>query len=306
MRHSRTTHKPTPYIEIDAKRLDRNLRRMQAKATDARIGLRPHAKTHKSIHIARRQLELGAVGLTVSKPSEAVVFLAAGFSDVLLAYPVIDAISIDDMLEAAANTDVAFITDSVKGVAALAVAAGRHGRLLPVYLKVDVGLGRVGVLPESEAAITVSRAIDEARNLRFAGLLSHAGHAYAAQSVETISDIAEKEMEDLEQLATRLKSAGLADPSISTGSTPTALGSSLSPRVSEVRPGNYALLNMTAARLGIADVECRARRKSFACEACSRERPRFRQAFRLGITTHPARVPFCSAARFRLQFQANY
>ena len=77
---------PTPCVVVERDRLDANLRRMQALADREGVRLRPHVKTHKSVELARLQRERGAEGLTVAKPSEAEVFVDAGFDDVRIAY----------------------------------------------------------------------------------------------------------------------------------------------------------------------------------------------------------------------------
>ena len=68
----------TPAVLIDRAKLERNLSSMQQLADRHDVALRPHAKTHKSIEIARRQLALGATGLTVASVGEALVFLKSG------------------------------------------------------------------------------------------------------------------------------------------------------------------------------------------------------------------------------------
>ena len=54
--------------------MEANLARMAVLARAAGLGLRPHAKTHKSPHVAVRQLAYGASGLTVATLREAEVF----------------------------------------------------------------------------------------------------------------------------------------------------------------------------------------------------------------------------------------
>ncbi|CAB4731891.1 unannotated protein [freshwater metagenome] len=46
----------TPHLRVDLERLRRNVRRAAEHAAAARVVLRPHAKTHKSVEIARLQL----------------------------------------------------------------------------------------------------------------------------------------------------------------------------------------------------------------------------------------------------------
>ncbi len=57
----------TPFVLIDLDKVERNLANMQKIATDAGIALRPHAKTHKIPALAHKQIESGAVGITVAK-----------------------------------------------------------------------------------------------------------------------------------------------------------------------------------------------------------------------------------------------
>src|SRR5690554_4208723 len=78
----------TPYLAVDLTIMERNLQRAADDARRRGMALRPHAKTHKVPEIGLRQLELGAVGLTLATVSEAEVFAAAGVTDIFIAYPV--------------------------------------------------------------------------------------------------------------------------------------------------------------------------------------------------------------------------
>ncbi|MFP1927870.1 alanine racemase [Lonsdalea quercina] len=245
----------TPYIEIDDRRLQRNLRQMQLKADEAGVSLRPHVKTHKSVVIARRQIAAGAVGITVSKPSEGVAFIEGGIEDVLLAYPVIIPESIRELLVVAAyrRARVSFIVAEPLGVEAIARAVREQGHNpVTVFVKVDVGLGRVGVNPHSEDGVTLAGHVARCPELRFGGLVSHAGHAYGASGITEIQTIAKDEATLLRQLQTRILQHGAVSRcALSTGATPTALGAPIAPGTDEIRPGNYALLDLTAIRLGL-------------------------------------------------------
>ena len=76
---------PVPVIDLD--RLEANLADLQSYADEHGIALWPHAKTHKSPEIGRRQLEVGAAGLTVAKTGEAQLFQEAGAPRLLVHYP---------------------------------------------------------------------------------------------------------------------------------------------------------------------------------------------------------------------------
>ena len=133
----------------------RNITTMQTRAAAAGVDLRPHIKTHKSIELARLQLKAGAVGVTASKPTEALVFVEACVPSVTIAYPVIHPDRLDSVLQAAKDrdVDVQFIAGDETGVTVLETAASRHSMVLPVFMKVDVGLGRVGVDPYGDYAL---------------------------------------------------------------------------------------------------------------------------------------------------------
>src|ERR671937_1072308 len=77
----------TPLAVVDEEVVERNLARMAKLAVDHNVKLRPHAKTHKSGYMARRQVAHGAVGLTCATLTEAEVFANAGVDDLLIAHP---------------------------------------------------------------------------------------------------------------------------------------------------------------------------------------------------------------------------
>lgn len=247
---------PTPYVEVDEMRLKRNMQAMQSRADAAGLVMFPHVKTHKSVYLAKQQLALGARGITASKPSEALVFVEAGIPSIILAYPIISAESLDRLLPAvkAHGTELRTIAASVTGVDALSAAATRYGVEIGVFLKVDVGLGRVGLKPHDPSALAVCEKIVAAKGLHFAGLLSHAGHSYAASDAEGIAAVARDEAAAMAGLASELKGRGIEVACISVGATPTCVGAPLQ-AVDCVRPGNYVFLDGTALRLGICSAD---------------------------------------------------
>lgn len=247
----------TPWLELDARRLERNLQQMQQHAQAGGVQLRPHVKTHKSLTIARRQIELGATGITVSKPSEGVVFIDGGVRDVLLAYPVVRADTVSELFAAASRTatKLGVIVAAIEGVEAIAQAKAAVESLnLSVWIKVDVGLGRVGVNPEGDEARVLAEAISAA-GLQFAGLLSHAGHAYGAQDPEQMAKIVQAEARAMQTLRQRLQQAGFSPCLLSVGSTPSIMGAPLPAGYDEIRPGNYSLLDLTGVRLGLCTLD---------------------------------------------------
>src|SRR5580704_1418974 len=84
----------TPAVILDLDGFEHNLKAMAKLCKQAGLSLRPHAKTHKSIEIARRQIAAGAVGISVATLREAAVMVGAGLPGVLLTTPVVGAVKI--------------------------------------------------------------------------------------------------------------------------------------------------------------------------------------------------------------------
>src|SRR3982751_3978594 len=133
----------TPAVVVDLARLEGNIRRLQDAMDERGVALRPHAKTHKSVRIARLQLEAGAKGITVGTIGEAEVFAAAGITDLFLAYPVWAEGRKARRLRAVHDAaDLRVGVDSEDGAERLAAAVAGAKRPLRVLVEVDPGLHR--------------------------------------------------------------------------------------------------------------------------------------------------------------------
>ncbi|TPW28230.1 alanine racemase [Martelella alba] len=243
----------TPCVVIDTARLTANIADMQAIADAGQVAMHPHIKTHKSLAIAGMQRDAGAKGVTASHPGEAAVFIRAGFSPVTLAYPLVRPEPVAALLRLGRDHGVAvrFIADSAVGIAALEAGATATGVKPEVFIKVDVGLHRCGVDPfAAESLVLVERLAASA--LGFAGLLSHAGHAYGAGALDGVRTVAGDERRLLLDFRETIRKRGIEVPKISIGSTPSLIANDGFDGIDEVRPGNYVFFDMTAVRLGVA------------------------------------------------------
>lgn len=242
----------TPALVIDLDVVERNARRMATAAAERGIALRPHVKTHKSIALARLQMDSGAAGITVGTLGEAEVMAEGGIGDIFLAYPVWAAAPKAARLRALAerpDRQFAVGADSVAGVAQLARAMSGSNARLRVVIEIDPHYGRTGVTPE--AVVEIGRAVENA-GFELLGLFSHGGHAYAGG--DAISAAARDELEALSQGAAALRTAGMTPRVLSAGSSPTALGVLAEP-VTEVRPGTYLIGDRMQVALGATLVD---------------------------------------------------
>jgi D-serine deaminase-like pyridoxal phosphate-dependent protein len=225
----------TPRVVLDLRRLSANIERLQAEMDRRDIALRPHAKTHKSVEVARRQIAAGARGITVGTIGEAEVFVGAGIDDVFLAYPVWaagpKAARIRALHEATSRFRVG--VDSVGAVDALAAATAEIRRALTVLVEVDPGNHRTG-LASPDAVVEVARAA-RAAGLTVAGVFSHGGHGYR---IGGAASAGEDEVRSLGAAAAALRRDGFEIETISAGSTPTMLTAATG-EVNEMRAGTY-------------------------------------------------------------------
>jgi D-serine deaminase-like pyridoxal phosphate-dependent protein len=91
--------------------------------------------------------------------------------------------------------------------------------------------------------------------VRLCGLLSHAGHGYAAGSEDELCVIARREAEILTSIRETAAHAGIHLAELSVGATPTLRFSARQSGVTELRPGNYAYFDRTQVALGAASLD---------------------------------------------------
>src|SRR5437899_2431540 len=143
----------TPVAVVDEEVVERNLARMAKVAADHNVTLRPHAKTHKSAYMGKRQMAHGAVGLTCATFTEAEVFADAGVDDLLIAHPPVGRPKLERLAALA------------KRVKRLAVALDDVGiaKSLPVGIdvlwEVDPGQHRIGTAPGERTVAAVQELV---------------------------------------------------------------------------------------------------------------------------------------------------
>jgi D-serine deaminase-like pyridoxal phosphate-dependent protein len=241
---------PTPSLVLDAGRMKRNAESMSRRVLEMGARLRPHIKTHKCIEVARIQTDGQSGAVTVSTLAEARGFVAAGFRDITYAVP-IEPGKFEAAIEIATRCDrFGLITDNTQTPALLNEAAKRAGIVIDLFLKVDCGYHRCGVAPDSAEALTVPRAITAASHLRFAGILTHAGHSYHCRTQAERLTVARQERDVMLEMASRLRNEGIEVPTVSIGSTPSITAVDHLDGIDEVRPGNYIFFDTFQAAAG--------------------------------------------------------
>jgi D-serine deaminase-like pyridoxal phosphate-dependent protein len=238
----------TPALLIDLDIFEENLRRVGNYAKEHDLRLRPHTKTHKVPAVGKRQLESGAVGLTVAKVGEAEVMLGSGTPDLLVAYPIIGRSKLERLAEVAKKTRVTVALDSSIAARQLSEAARQAQVTFGVLAEVDVGLGRVGVAPGDEV-LQLAQVIERLPRLTFEGIDFYPGH------IKMVGE--DGPDEGLKQLGVIVKGilddfrrAGIEVRLVSGGSTPTLYRSHEIAGLNEIRPGTYVYNDVNTVRSG--------------------------------------------------------
>ena len=117
----------TPALVLDLDAFEANVATMAKLARSRGISLRPHAKTHKSVTVAKRQIAAGAIGQCCAKLGEAEVMVDAGVTGILVTSTVQNEGKIGRLIELAGRArDLAVVTEDAANVRALGDAAGRR------------------------------------------------------------------------------------------------------------------------------------------------------------------------------------
>jgi D-serine deaminase-like pyridoxal phosphate-dependent protein len=167
---------PTPALVIDLTALERNVAAMAALAAQWGVQLRPHAKSHKCVAIARRQIAAGAVGISCATLDEVAAMVGGGVAGLLLTSPVAGEPKFAQ-LEGLLRRDpsITVVVDDPAAIVALDAISNRLGTRLRVLVDFDVGQRRTGCRTVGEA-VALAKAIQTTARLVFGGIQAYAGH----------------------------------------------------------------------------------------------------------------------------------
>ncbi|HEX8194175.1 MAG TPA: DSD1 family PLP-dependent enzyme [Allosphingosinicella sp.] len=226
---------PTPALVVDLPALESNIAVMAGWARERGIALRPHAKTHKSADIARRQIAAGAVGICCAKLGEAEALAAESVGDILITSPVVAAQALARLARLSVQVErLAIVADHPDNVDALAASGGR----LDVLVDVDPGSHRTGVA-SADAAVALARRIGSHPSLRYRGVQFYTG------TLQHVADAGERRArvrEAADYLSTvldALRTAGLAPEVVTGGGTGTFAIDADIGLLNEIQPGSY-------------------------------------------------------------------
>jgi D-serine deaminase-like pyridoxal phosphate-dependent protein len=171
--------------------------------------------------VVQLQLKAGITKFKCATIAEAEMLGQAGAKDVLLANQPVGP-NIARLLGLAGwFRDVRFstIADDANTVGNLAQAAQSASVTLPVWLDLDVGMGRTGIAP-GQAAVTLYKLIDQLPGVEPAGLHLYDGHLHDSDPSKRLAKW-QRMMNEVSSFRTGIEADGLPVPNIVGGGTPT-------------------------------------------------------------------------------------
>ena len=129
-----------PTLVVDKERAVKNIRAMQARASNQGLQLRPHFKTHQSAEIGEWFRDLGITSITASSIEMAQYFATHGWEDITVAFP-LNVRAMPEVNQLARDCRLNVWVDSVETARRLCREAEAS---LSVWIDIDHGYHRTG------------------------------------------------------------------------------------------------------------------------------------------------------------------
>jgi D-serine deaminase-like pyridoxal phosphate-dependent protein len=233
----------TPSLLLDLAAMEGNIAAMAARAKTLGVAMRPHAKSHKCVEVARRLAAAGALGPGCATIGEAEAMAAAGIGGILVTSPIATDTALDSVRRLLLRgADLMLTADHPANVDALAALAAASGQVLRVIVDFDMGVGRTGCR-EAKDAVALAQRIAAHPSLRFAGVQAYWGN------LQQIMPLAERESRvavqaaRLKGLIADLTAAGLKPEIVSGAGTGTHWIDGRTGLFTEIQPGSFLFLD---------------------------------------------------------------
>ena len=239
----------TPALVLDIDAAQRNIDHMASELKQmGKATIRPHYKTHKSPDLARRQLQAGAVGLSMATVWEAAVLAAAGMDDLFVVNTVSHPAKLRMLAELARDHRILVAVDEPANAAAHSAAAVAAGSTLGIMVEVDTGMDRCGV-DTAQDCLALARRVTDLPGLRFEGITGYEGHCSLTPDSELRHERQREAMTFFTGVADLLESNGVPCPIRSAGGIATWKWTAAFPGLTEIQAGTYVVMDNFHGRM---------------------------------------------------------
>ncbi|KAL3431633.1 putative serine dehydratase domain-containing protein [Aspergillus tetrazonus] len=217
------TELPTPALVLSKPTIERNIKQLLQDVERLGIAFRPHVKTLKSLEVTRMMLGNGQhrriVGSTLPEIEGAIPLAKEGILDECLYSMPIYPTVLPRLLKISKSLKILLMVDNEQHVDVLEKFSGSTAPW-PVFIKIDVGTRRAGIVNSSSALPNLVKRVEESPAVELYGFYCHAGHSYACRTEESAVAVLKDEVEGVVS-ASKLLGTG-RKVVVSIGSTPTA------------------------------------------------------------------------------------
>ncbi|MBR1646097.1 MAG: alanine racemase [Selenomonadaceae bacterium] len=154
--------------------------------------VKANAYGHGAIEVAKVAVECGANFLAVATVDEGLELRRAGFDVPILILGLVPPVAAEIVVENNLTQTVADFELAEK----ISAAAVKLNRFAKVHLKIETGMGRIGIAPDN--AVALAKKISALPNVELEGVFSHFADAdssdktFTRQQIEIFADVAEK------------------------------------------------------------------------------------------------------------------
>lgn len=233
----------TPALLMDLSIVEVNIQKMAEFAKKTGIHLRPHSKIYKATPIfAWMQIRSGAIGITVSKLSEAEVLVSGGIRDILIANQVVGDRKIIRLVNLANYSKIIVAVDSIGNIQAISRAAQQKGVEIGIVIEVNIGNDRCGVEP-FKSTLELARKTVSLPGIKFRGLMGYDGHLVFVKDIKERLERSQKAYQILADTSQYLQKEGIEVEIVSGGGSCTYKAASSVKGITELQVGTYIFMD---------------------------------------------------------------
>ena len=243
---------PTPSMIVDLDLFQRNVKQMADQAKSTGINVRPHVKVHKSVDVARRQIALGAIGLTCATVAEAELFSGGGIKNVLWTK---QPASFNNIQRAVAlskkDPTFMFVVDDPQVVDWVEEAAAARNAKLRIAVSVFAGMARQGI-ENGQPAVELAQKVASSKRMTLEGFMAYSGGAAHTKTWETRRKRSSEDLAGVRETAALARKSGLPVNIVSGGSTGT-YNMDHEHGLTELEAGSYVFMDTAYFAIGGKD-----------------------------------------------------
>ena len=199
-----TSHLNLTWAEIDLDAIARNARELKqhvGEQTELMAVVKANGYGHGAVPVAEKALDNGASRLAVHRMQEGVELRQAGITAPVL----IMGYTLPAQAETIVRWNLTPTVNTLEQAQALSNSASHQGKVLPIHVKVDTGMGRFGLLPGE--VVDFVQAMSQLPGLFIEGIYTHFALADAADKAYTL-----QQFEIYLEVVKKLEEAGFTIP----------------------------------------------------------------------------------------------